>query len=126
MSHTCCPAVPAFPVATGPYFLRIGPSCSGTFIQQLSGAEMGSPRASGSVPGQISKLAETYDLFLSSGEAVGSWVNRTACQVSEPGEGGVAGPGWGCNRVGPSEGRQGWGVGSSQMLCLLFDFSFPE
>lgn len=118
MSHTCCPAVPAFPVATGPYFLRVGPSCSGTFIQQLSRAEMGSPRASGSVPGQISKLAETCDLFLSSGEAVGSGfsgsqVNRAACQVLEPGEGAVAGPGWGCNRVGPSKGRQGWG-GSGQ------------
>lgn len=86
MSHTCCPALPAFPVAAGPYFLRVGSSCSGTFIQQLSRAEMGSPRVSGSVPGQISKLAETYDLFLSSGEAMGSGfsdyqVNRMTCRV---------------------------------------------
>lgn len=65
-------------------FSEVGSSCSGTFIQQLSRAEMGSPRVSGSVPGQISKLAETYDLSLSSREAMGSGfsdsqVNRTAC-----------------------------------------------
>lgn len=63
------PPLPAFPVAAGPYFLRAGSSCSGTFIQQLSRAEMGEPQGLRSVPGQISKLAETYDLFLSSREA---------------------------------------------------------
>lgn len=38
----------------------------------------------------------------------------------------MAGPGCGCSRVGPSEGRWGWGRGSSWIPCLLSDFSFPE